>query len=473
LTPWFLEHLGLRDGATRGDVRKAYARLLKAIDQETELEAFQRLRAAYEASLAWVERPREEEEEADSVSDSASDSPSVSESASVSVSESASVSVSDSDSASDSVSASPPAPPPPGAEQLLEAELARPGALASAAAARAMLTRCLDHERLLELEQRHLLEWRVAATLASGWQPGHEHLLPAAVETFEWRIDRHRLDRFGGPGAFLAAALVEESAAQQLGPAQVFLFREASARLRDAREPSARELLRFVPFLAAAAHRFPRLLELILPMPRLREWVERERALPAWRRALGGRQRPAEASPGGSRISAWWLFVLVFLFSNVARLCGDSPRSTSSGPLPVAPLNYAAPEPGAPLRFGGCELGDAPACLLDARAAESAGRTFQAEMLYERACQGRQGEACARLAWAAGGRRDWPTKAAKLGLACEAGHATSCKELGRMYEEGWAVKRDGVRARELYERACAARDVAACGLARRVAGPSR
>lgn len=53
--PFFQRRLSLEDDADARAVRRAYARELKLIDQETDAAGFQRLREAYEAALQWVE----------------------------------------------------------------------------------------------------------------------------------------------------------------------------------------------------------------------------------------------------------------------------------------------------------------------------------------------------------------------------------------------------------------------------------
>ena len=49
-----LERLGLRDDAALVDIRRAYARELKLIDQERDAAGFQLLRQAYEEAVEWT-----------------------------------------------------------------------------------------------------------------------------------------------------------------------------------------------------------------------------------------------------------------------------------------------------------------------------------------------------------------------------------------------------------------------------------
>jgi len=55
--PWFFDRLGIAPVRDAKQIKRAYALALKAIDQQTEREAFETLRKAYEAALAWAREP--------------------------------------------------------------------------------------------------------------------------------------------------------------------------------------------------------------------------------------------------------------------------------------------------------------------------------------------------------------------------------------------------------------------------------
>lgn len=56
-TPWFFDRLGIAPTRDAKQIKRAYALALKAIDQQAEREAFETLRAAYEAALVWNGTP--------------------------------------------------------------------------------------------------------------------------------------------------------------------------------------------------------------------------------------------------------------------------------------------------------------------------------------------------------------------------------------------------------------------------------
>ena len=55
--PWFFDRLGIAPVRDAKQIKRAYALALKAIDQQAEREAFETLRKAYEAALAWAREP--------------------------------------------------------------------------------------------------------------------------------------------------------------------------------------------------------------------------------------------------------------------------------------------------------------------------------------------------------------------------------------------------------------------------------
>ncbi len=62
MRPWYFAHLDLDPTEDTGAIRRAYAVALKRIDQDSEREAFERLREAYQRALDWARSPPVEDD---------------------------------------------------------------------------------------------------------------------------------------------------------------------------------------------------------------------------------------------------------------------------------------------------------------------------------------------------------------------------------------------------------------------------
>lgn len=251
--PPFIERLDLPLDADERQVRRAYARELKKIDQEADLEGFQELRGCYEAALAWVEDRDAGQVAAERVDDRGG-------------------------AAAAAVQPAPPAPPVPPVYQAAgygqgqpppapRPQLPSPDELGAAAFADfqarcAVLVRrpdpggsndamrtapwtialeeALADPRLLNLDARMLFEGRIAALLAEGWKPGHHLLLVAANGVFGWSTDRHALERLGYPGAVLDGALGQREMFQDQPHQERTEQRNLMALMRGGGSPTMR-----------------------------------------------------------------------------------------------------------------------------------------------------------------------------------------------------------------------------------------
>jgi protein TonB len=160
--------------------------------------------------------------------------------------------------------------------------------------------------RLVNLDARLVVEGRVAALLASGWRPGHESLLDAAVRAFDWERDHARLAPFGPAGAAIAAALRERVALERLAPHQRRSLRALLVELRrrdvqGAALPAVdmRTLRGEIAFLQLLTERCPTWTRLVAPARAVQARVEQWNALPP-----DVRSAAAASTPGGPG-AAW------------------------------------------------------------------------------------------------------------------------------------------------------------------------
>jgi hypothetical protein len=250
------ERLGLLPDADARDIRRAYARELKKIDQVHDGAGFQALREAYEEALAWRQWQADGK-------------------------------FAGTDRNTDAVAVFPQTPLPvlqEDPEQLADAvmddfraTLAILGANhsgASDALWQDALRRALADERLIGIEARHGFEWRVAHLLVDGWRPGHEALLVAAAAIFDWSRTAH-LDGLGHAGAILDWALIE----QAMFDNQAIVDKQAQRRvirlLRQEALPKDVHMAQDIAFFTRLHMRFPNWLAIVAPAGRIAYWHAR------------------------------------------------------------------------------------------------------------------------------------------------------------------------------------------------------
>jgi len=289
--PEFLVRLGLGGDADGRQVRRAYARELKQIDQERDLEGFQYLRACYEAALDWAAHRAGHAEPAP---------------APVQVEEPVM-----------KAEAAPAASPPAETGQQVNPLLLVDGVFAdlrvrmAALAAQpermgreettlvapwtAALREALADPRLLNLTARVIFEHRIAALLAEGWQPGHHLLLPAAIEAFGWNDDRHALERLGSAGAHLDEALEQRVVFQSQDILVRTQQREVLHLLRQGEPPDAHTLNGYARALVTLTDHFPTLLGVVAP----------HRIAVAWRTRITDDMLAAGSAAQGHERSHW------------------------------------------------------------------------------------------------------------------------------------------------------------------------
>ena len=323
----FLQRLSLSGDADDRAIRRAYARELKLIDQEADPAGFQSLREAYETALYWARHKEEFEAEefADAPTQLALEAGVGSD-----LAQPAPIQVPAPRPPDYAAADQPPANPPQErldtdndalAEAVFADFLRRAAAIAHERPItpdlpwQRELRASLDDPRLINIVARETFERRVADLLVSGWRPGHEALLVAAVNTFGWSGDRRRVFSLGRSGAILDAAIDERATFDLQPDAQQDDQRRLIERLRAPKPPGTRELVRNSATLETLIARFPTWLALITDVDNIVRWRERNDKLPPWRRQLTftGVRKPAEHSyeqQKKSTINWGWVIVL-------------------------------------------------------------------------------------------------------------------------------------------------------------------
>ena len=345
----FLQRLSLGADADERAIRRAYARELKLIDQEADPADFQSLREAYETALYWV-RHKEEFEDEEEIGDYSAP-PELDAPIGLDLAQPAPL---------QAPSPSPPQPVYEAANQApanlrqeqididhdAQAEAVFADFLQRATAIvherpvtpdapwRRELRASLDDPRLINIIARETFERRVADLLVSGWRPGHEALLVAAVNTFCWADDRRRVFNLGRSGAMLDAAIDERATFDLQPDAQREGQRQLIERLRDPKPPGTRELVRQGATLETLIARFPTWLALITDVDNIVRWREQNDQLPAWRRKLTftGLRKPADQPYGHQKkgFINWGWVVVLGLIALIRFLAHDGSGNSST-----------------------------------------------------------------------------------------------------------------------------------------------
>lgn len=228
-----LARLGLDDNADEKAIRRAYARELKAIDQEADLAGFQSLREAYEAAIG--PRPLQESQ---TVTDDEAQEAYEWTLAAVSV-----------------IS---------GGRRIAD-ETIWVGALREQ----------LAEQQPVGFASDRRLQAAIARLLTNGWQPGHEALLVAATEHFKW-------DENGTwPSLQVAEAWFERMVLhRQLETLRAPLIR-VIRDLRQTHEPDLSRLRRDHGYFEHLATYYANLAPVIVDIRMLERWRELAKPLGA------------------------------------------------------------------------------------------------------------------------------------------------------------------------------------------------
>ena len=328
----FLTRLDLDASADARAIRRAYARELKLIDQQSDPAGFQVLRLAYETALRWSERPAGDEPEQEDEPPFVASAP---------------------HGTSEPVQAPAPLPRDPSAIDAEAAFAAFTVAIVPLRAGQpgdgawdAALQRTLGRGILLNLEARTGFEAHIVRLLLDGWKGGNEHLFAAAAKAFGWEADRQHLQLFGYHGAVLNRAIDEQQMFDARDEPDRSNQRRVLRQLRAGAVPEPLPMRRDMVHAERMMERYPSLMPIIADMALLGAWRER------YQQAIGELPDTAPPPPAPEPDARNWrakgvsTATVVFLLFQLLRMCGqfNSPSAPSvSGPPPSSFPRLAQP----------------------------------------------------------------------------------------------------------------------------------
>ncbi|QBE63985.1 energy transducer TonB family protein [Pseudoduganella lutea] len=250
----FLQRLGVDATTDERAIRRAYARALKQIDQERDIEGFQQLRESYEAALDWIRQPHTAPEAPDpSVRPSYGPVPVavVQRMPQSAAPDEVPAALSCFDTAFDRLCAA--------GMPVLEAVVD-------------LLRGSLADEALESLAARDRFEGHMVRRLAAGWQSGHEVLFPAACTVFGWSGDPGRLRQFGNEGRFLDQAIEQRMAFDTQDTVAIRTQRQLIARMREPGLPDKTDMLHFFASFERLSFYLPAWLHIVAPRDSVPRW---------------------------------------------------------------------------------------------------------------------------------------------------------------------------------------------------------
>ncbi len=322
----FLVRLGLEADADAKDIRRAYARELKKIDQEADPDGFQELRQAYEVALQWQahqEFVRKEPEPAPPIPAEVVE-PEV-----------------------DPKMGPVPAPDDPYqlANQAFTQFQASAQVLVSNNQTRlqsrwkAVLQASLDHESLLNLTARTVFEARIAQLLATGWKPGHETLFVVASEVLDWARDSRRILQFGEAGAMVNRAIDQWKLYESMSAHAMSTVKQLIQVVRNTPNPQGMAGRDDLLLFHQLSDRFYNWFSIIIDREILQKWHQAAQA-EIQRNGTGAAvplgEAPVESSSkSGWSWSGWQLtFVILLLVKGCAALLSSNNQTPSYSPPP-------------------------------------------------------------------------------------------------------------------------------------------
>jgi len=346
-TPWFFDRLGIAPTRDAKQIKRAYALALKAIDQQAEREAFETLRAAYEAALGWTGTPGGEADarvgldteplppalDAGGAREPGGRAPDADDGDDGGARPNGAA-ASDADRADDL-----PPPPPPtmsapdrsatppradpapapaaprtiisnesyGASRLAMrhwmARLLEPGDTPVAD----ILDQALNDPRLVHLDSRVQLEAQIVETLYRA-SAGRAELFDAASSRFGWGDRNARPAGNAHQTEWISRVINQQLLLSSIDPQRRAAQQAAVAAAADVETPSRQQAFDHAPALLDFDRGFPEWAELSLPAGRVAAWQAVHEQLPeGWKRAAGVRRR----HPNLLRIASTVLLVII------------------------------------------------------------------------------------------------------------------------------------------------------------------
>jgi len=358
--PPFLARLSLDTGADARAIRRAYARELKLIDQESDAAGFQALREHYEAALQWLAWQAWKEEQADAVAEpepaaavslAKSEAPSA-----VSLTKAAvpSAGAGTPPAREDAVAVNPHELAQTVFQRLVgacDALVASPVDTPVASWEQAIRTH-LAADELFNIAARNIFEQLIVNWLAAGWVPGKEKLFAAAGEVFTWAQDRRRLQQFDYPGRVVSQAIDERNIFLNLPEEELTRYRNTISLLRASFEPDEARIKYIMRSVEQLMTSFPHLMALSVSSDTVARWrevfVQRGGNIEQVKQLVAAPPKPDNR---GSGIP--WGFGIFALIAAL-RMCSAS-VAEHNAPPPMAPaeaLNFIDANPAeAPVRF--------------------------------------------------------------------------------------------------------------------------
>ncbi|MFZ6640880.1 tetratricopeptide repeat protein [Undibacterium sp. TC4M20W] len=306
--PDFFVQYDLPADADERAIKRVYARQLKLINLETDLEGFQALRLAFEAALTWMQNQAQQTEpvpvdmqvNCDSTLAVAVPVGTLDFSNQQPVIQDAGAALAD---ASD---------PTMIAGQLIADMLEdmRKHSHEHAYVDRRFL-QALDDPRLIHMETSLAFELALAQYLVQGWQPGNGELFEIVSEHFGWDSDKKRLLNFGELGHILSVALLEQSEFNKNDHGVRSRYWSLLLKARYEREPGHEYLTDYLPTISRIHEMYPVWTMMVSSRENIKAWYASHEA--AQREAVSA-QETVSANAAINKKESPYLRFMFFLY---------------------------------------------------------------------------------------------------------------------------------------------------------------